>query len=181
MYDACYYWQEAFRTVGGGILALSIAEIHALGAILMVSTGGETEEPYAYSANAYGTFVGTWAKNYLMDGIDFDMENFYPVSFLLFYWCLLRSVCLCDIFLRAGGCTLCPTLIMCCTFCFLRQGFVYDKSPGAAIEWLITVSVVAKSIMTAGGNCGPIITHAPQVCVASVLLYLRITAIDTPR
>ena len=78
--DFCYYWQQAFRTVGGGILANAIAYAHDKGAVVLVSTGGETETPSDSDPVAYGNYVATWAKTFLMDGVDFDLENIYPVG-----------------------------------------------------------------------------------------------------
>lgn len=51
---------------------------HQHGAIIMVSCAGSTESPYTYDANAYGSSIGRFAAGNLLDGIDFDLENFGP-------------------------------------------------------------------------------------------------------
>jgi len=58
------------------LAALSFA--HSKGAVLMVSAGGSTDNPWAAFPDGtnYGTYVGQWAQQNNLDGVDFDIENF---------------------------------------------------------------------------------------------------------
>jgi chitinase len=54
----------------------AIDHAHSKGAIIMVACGGGTESPFEHDAADYGTKIGQFAANNLLDGIDFDLENF---------------------------------------------------------------------------------------------------------
>lgn len=55
----------------------TMAYAHSKNAIVMVSAGGSTDVPYiSTNGTAYGTAVATFAKENMLDGVDFDMEGF---------------------------------------------------------------------------------------------------------
>lgn len=154
--DFCFYWQRAFQTGGRSALVSAIAQVHAAGAIVLVSTGGETEMPYGDDPTVYGTTAGSWAKTYLMcgvqagdnylltrsrlprfvfrDGVDFDLERIYP-------------------------------------------GFLYTSSSGALVNWIVTATSAAQAVL-GPSKCGSIITHAPQV---RTLIFARACTSDMHR
>jgi len=49
---------------------------HSKGAVIMVACGGATENPFDRNPTDYGTKIGQYAANNMLDGIDFDLENF---------------------------------------------------------------------------------------------------------
>ncbi len=52
-----------------------MSKIHSLGAAVMVSFGGSTDDPYGKDPIQVGTQVAQWAVNHQLDGVDFDLEN----------------------------------------------------------------------------------------------------------
>jgi len=69
----------AWQGLDAGTKQNAISYAHSKGAYVLVSAGGSTDSPYgSMSGQAYGSFVGNWASQNLMDGVDFDMENFGP-------------------------------------------------------------------------------------------------------
>jgi len=69
----------AWQGVDSATKQKAMSYVHSKGAYVLVSAGGSTDAPYgSMSGSAYGTFCGNWAKNNLLDGVDFDMENFGP-------------------------------------------------------------------------------------------------------
>lgn len=71
--DLALVWQ----TMSAADRQSTMTYVRSKGAKVIVSAGGATESPYtAMTGTAYGTAVATWAKNNLLDGVDFDLENF---------------------------------------------------------------------------------------------------------
>eukprot|EP00039_Didymoeca_costata_P025329 m.12990 g.12990 ORF g.12990 m.12990 type:complete len:346 (+) comp4765_c0_seq1:44-1081(+) len=74
--DAAQTWESTSQADKNAVLQY----IHAKGAILMVSAGGATEnvEQYVKDNNptgaAYGSAVAKFAKDNMLDGVDFDLE-----------------------------------------------------------------------------------------------------------
>ena len=57
----------------------TLAAAHAAGAVLMLSAGGASEEPYDRVSGAdYGAAAGRAAVALGLDGVDFDLENIAP-------------------------------------------------------------------------------------------------------
>ena len=58
----------------------ALSHVHAKGAVLMVAAGGATEDIEGFvragspGGATYGALVADWAKDNLMDGVDFDLE-----------------------------------------------------------------------------------------------------------
>ena len=56
----------------------TLAAVHAKGAVLLLSAGGASEEPYRLDPAAYGAAVGAEVLSTGLDGVDFDLENLAP-------------------------------------------------------------------------------------------------------
>jgi len=71
---------QVWFTAGAAAQLAALRYAHGKGAVLMVSAGGSTDSPWATFADgtSYGTYVGQWAKQNNLDGVDFDVENFGP-------------------------------------------------------------------------------------------------------
>jgi hypothetical protein len=68
-------WAQLDATVRNATLATA----HAAGAVILLSAGGASEEPYArVSGAAYGAAVGATVNALGLDGADFDLENVAP-------------------------------------------------------------------------------------------------------
>jgi chitinase len=70
---------EGWAAVDPAIRNNTLATIHAAGAIVMLSAGGASEEPYArITGKAYGAAAGALCASLGLDGVDFDLENIAP-------------------------------------------------------------------------------------------------------
>jgi chitinase len=56
----------------------TLATVHAKGAVLLLSAGGASEEPYRLDPAVYGAAVGAEVLAAGLDGVDFDLENLAP-------------------------------------------------------------------------------------------------------
>jgi len=70
----------AWQGVGAQSQVAAMSYAHSRGAIVMVSAGGATDEPWTsyLDGASYGAFAGQWAKANNLDGVDFDIENLGP-------------------------------------------------------------------------------------------------------
>jgi len=70
---------EGWAAVDPAIRNSTLATVHAAGAIVMLSAGGASEEPYARIAGkVYGAAAGALCASLGLDGVDFDLENLAP-------------------------------------------------------------------------------------------------------
>lgn len=70
---------EGWATLDPGVRNATLAAAHAAGAVLMLSAGGASEEPYnRMSGQEYGAAAGRAAVDLSLDGVDFDLENLAP-------------------------------------------------------------------------------------------------------
>jgi len=76
MYDNPADFVGVWSSAAASARQNAINHAHSKGAIIMVACGGGTETPFDRSATDYGTKIGQFAANNLLDGIDFDLENF---------------------------------------------------------------------------------------------------------
>lgn len=71
-YDAALLWENMSQQAKQDTLDY----VHSKNAIIMVSAGGATDNPYHLNPVVYGTQVANFAVNNLLDGVDYDLENF---------------------------------------------------------------------------------------------------------
>jgi len=68
----------AWQGVPSGTQQSTAQQAHAKNAIILVSFGGATDDPYRKDPIALGAQVAKWAVDNNLDGVDFDLENFGP-------------------------------------------------------------------------------------------------------
>jgi len=67
----------AWQGLSNSVKSSTIATLHSKGAVLLVSYGGGADgNPYTLDAYSAGQTVGKYAKAQMLDGVDFDLENF---------------------------------------------------------------------------------------------------------
>jgi chitinase len=67
---------QAWEGVPTATKQATMNTLHKRGQIAMISFGGSTETPYNNDPTAFGKLVANWAIDNLLDGVDFDLENF---------------------------------------------------------------------------------------------------------
>ena len=67
---------QAWAGISNARRAAALNYAHSRGAVVMLSASGATTTPYtATTGRAYGQAVATYAVQYGLDGVDFDLEN----------------------------------------------------------------------------------------------------------
>lgn len=70
---------EGWAQLDASVRNATLATAHAAGAVILLSAGGASEEPYArVGGAAYGGVVGETVSKLGLDGADFDLENIAP-------------------------------------------------------------------------------------------------------
>ena len=69
---------EAWLSADPAVRNATLSAAHAKGAVVMLSAGGASEEPYKADPAAYGRAVGEMVITAGLDGVDFDLENLAP-------------------------------------------------------------------------------------------------------
>jgi len=72
--DAAYSWVER---VDNATRVSTMEKVHAAGAVVTVSLGGANDQQWERAdATQLATTIANWAKEYYLDGVDFDLEHF---------------------------------------------------------------------------------------------------------